>query len=93
MEAFFGHPVKKMIWKFIIKQQYFIIYLIIPEPTARSAVPGVSPGRGLLIPHGYLHPGEKDSIADSKVVVIVGWVVISLISKKWMFIRSGRGKN
>ncbi len=24
--------------------------------------------------------------------VIVGWVVISLISKIWMFIRSGRGK-
>ncbi len=23
---------------------------VIPEPTARSAVPGVSPGRGLLIP-------------------------------------------
>ena len=32
---------------------------LIPEPTARSAVPGVSPGRGLLIPHGYLHPGKK----------------------------------
>ncbi len=31
---------------------------IFPEPTARSAVPGVSPGRGLLIPHGYLHPGK-----------------------------------
>ncbi len=25
---------------------------------ARSAVPGVSPGRGLLIPLGYLHPGK-----------------------------------
>ena len=25
-------------------------YDLIPEPTARSAVPGVSPGRGLLIP-------------------------------------------
>ena len=24
---------------------------VIPEPTARSAVPGVSPGRGLLIPY------------------------------------------
>ena len=32
----------------------------IPEPTARSAVPGVSPGRGLLIPHGYLHPGKSE---------------------------------
>ncbi len=31
---------------------------IIPEPTARSAVPGVSPGRGLLISFGYLHPGK-----------------------------------
>ncbi len=27
--------------------------LIIPEPTARNAV-----RRGLLIPHGYLHPGK-----------------------------------
>ncbi len=24
----------------------------------RSAVPGVSPGRGLLIPLGYLHPAK-----------------------------------
>ena len=31
---------------------------LVPEPTARSAVPGVSPGRGLLIPLGYLHPGK-----------------------------------
>ncbi len=31
---------------------------VIPEPTARSAFPGVSPGRGLLIPLGYLHPGK-----------------------------------
>ena len=23
---------------------------VVPEPTVRSAVPGVSPGRGLLIP-------------------------------------------
>ncbi len=60
---------------------------IIPEPTARS------PGRGLLIPHGYLHPGKKTALEDSKVGVNVGWVVISLISKKWMFIRVGRGKN
>ena len=35
-------------------------------------------------------PGEKYSIADSKVGVIAGWVVISLISKIWMFIRSGK---
>ena len=31
--------------------------IIFPEPTARS-VPGVSPGRGLLIPLGYSHPGK-----------------------------------
>ena len=30
------------------------VFHIIPEPTA----PGVSPGRGLLIPLGYLHPGK-----------------------------------
>ena len=29
-----------------------------PEPTARSAVLGVGPVRGLLIPLGYLHPGK-----------------------------------
>ena len=34
------------------------ISCLIPEPTARSDVPGVSPGRGLLIPLGYLHPGK-----------------------------------
>ncbi len=33
---------------------------IVPETTARSAVPGVSPGRGLLIPHGYLHPRKSE---------------------------------
>ena len=46
---------------------YFHIYNnnknLIPEPTAQSAVPGVSPGRGLLIPHftpGYLHPVKRE---------------------------------
>ncbi len=34
------------------------LWVLIPEPTARSAVPGVSPMRGLLIPLGYLHPGK-----------------------------------
>ena len=33
------------------KQQNSRFVVIIPEPTARSAVPGVSPGRWLLIPH------------------------------------------
>ncbi len=40
--------------------QLVISLKIIPEPTARSAVPGVSPGRELLIPHGYLHPGKSE---------------------------------
>ena len=52
---------------FLTKRETFLsagvlytILIIIPEPTARSAVPGVSPGRGLLIPHGYLHPGKNE---------------------------------
>ena len=32
-----------------------IYWTFIPEPTARSAV-----RRGLLIPHGYLHPGKSE---------------------------------
>ena len=39
---------------------------LIPEPTARSAVPGVSPGRGLLIVHKRssksLFMGDGDEI-------------------------------
>ena len=31
----------------------FLVRVVIPEPTARSAV-----RRGLLIPLGYLHPGK-----------------------------------
>ncbi len=41
--------------KLVIKLVFFLItYAILPEPTARSAV-----RRGLLIPHGYLHPGKS----------------------------------
>ncbi len=36
--------------------------LFVPEPTARSAV-----RRGLLIPHGYLHPGKSKHTAKCKV--------------------------
>ena len=36
---------------FVILLRTHTITCIIPEPTARSAVPGVSPGRGLLIVH------------------------------------------
>ncbi len=53
------------------KQQSSEIQLtLIPEPTARSAVPGVSPGRGLLIPHGYLHPGkcEHSEVQSSSMI-------------------------
>ncbi len=44
----------------IVKYNSINIINIIPEPTARRAVPGVSPGRGLLIPHGYLNPGKSE---------------------------------
>ncbi len=69
--------------------RHVFLVIIIPEPTARSAVPGVSPGRGLLIPHGYLHPDKSEhsevhekSINDRRRVSMVrrAWVVISLIS-------------
>ncbi len=45
---------------------------IIPEPTARSAVPGVSPGRGLLIPHGYLNPGKSEHSEVQSLSIIAG---------------------
>ena len=45
---------------------------VIPKPTARSAVPGVSPGRGLLIPHGYLHPGTQRSVAGASLWLMGG---------------------
>ncbi len=48
--------------------------LLIPEP-------GRKPGARVTNSARLFTPGEEDSIADSKVVVIVGWVVISLISK------------
>ena len=66
---------------------YAIIYLFIPEPTAPSAVPGVSPGRGLLTPHGYLHPGKSEHSEVKSPSMIAGaslWFVVhgicSLIS-------------
>jgi hypothetical protein len=45
---------------------------------------GISPGRGLLIPLGYLHP--RKSIGEK-----ASW--ISLISKTLRTVRSGGGKN
>ena len=35
-----------------------LFIIIFPEPTEQSGVPGVSPGRGLLIPLAYLHLGK-----------------------------------
>ena len=65
-----------------------------PRANGAKRRSGRKPGARVTNSARLFTPGEKDSIADSKVVVIVGWgVVISLISKKWMFIRSGRGKN
>ena len=74
-----------------IKYAYFVLPLgrqnfplfFIPEPTARSAV-----RRGLLIPHGYLHPGKMRTQRSAKFIndrgrvtmVRRSWVVISLIS-------------
>ena len=44
----------------MLKSPYGNTQKLIPEPTARSAVPGVGRRRGLLIPHGYLHPGKSE---------------------------------
>ena len=40
--------------------------IIIPEPTARSAVPGVSPGEGTNFARLFT-PGERNAVAKSKV--------------------------
>ncbi len=47
---------------FELSQKLKQLNIIFPEPTARSTVPGVRPGRGLLIPHGYLHQSKSSSI-------------------------------
>ena len=58
--------------------------LIIPEPTARSAVPGVSRGEGTNSARLFTS-GERNALAKSKVHQISRangvWMVISLISK------------
>ena len=41
-------------------------------PLARSAVPGVSPGRGLLIPHGYLHTDKSEHSEVQSSSMIAG---------------------
>ena len=64
-----------------------------PRANGAKRRSGCKPGARVTNSARLFTPGEKDGIADSKVVVIVGWVVISLISKIWMFIRSGKDKN
>ncbi len=44
---------------FIMVWLFYLNISNISEDIPR-AVPGVSPGRGLLIPHGYLHPGKSE---------------------------------
>ncbi len=42
---------------------------------ARSAVPGVSPGRGLLIMHCYLHPDKSEhSEVQSPSIIAGAWL-------------------
>jgi hypothetical protein len=57
---------------------------VIPEPTARSAVSGVSPWRGTNSVRLFT-PGKRNALAKSKVHQISRahgvWVVISMISK------------
>ena len=50
--------------------------ILVPEPTARSAVPGVSPGRGLLTPLGRKR--SQKSINNRRRMGVMG---VSLISK------------
>ena len=78
--------------------------VLIPEPTAWSAVPGVSPGRGLLIPLGYLHLGkcEHSEVQShppchgrTTVFVVMRMRESSLISKIWRTLAEGfrKGEN
>ena len=61
---------------------------LIPEPTARSAVPGVSPGRGLLIVHKRssksMFMGDGDEI-----FLVCHDVMLTLISTIWRTIMNG----
>ncbi len=46
---------------------FSISSFLIREPTARSAVPSVSLGRGLLLPHDYLHLWRTENTPKCKV--------------------------
>ncbi len=50
----------------------FLVKVNIVNSRATCAVPGVSPGRGLLIPHGYLNPGESEHSEVQSPSVIAG---------------------
>ncbi len=80
-----GHPGAQFVAQFCNKLS-IISFHAKNLPTALANPSTVSTnlekGKGnLLIPHGYLHPRKETALADSKVGVIVGWVVISLILK------------
>ena len=53
--------------------------MIFPEPTAQSAVPGVSPGRGLLIVHKR---SSKSMFMDDgdEIFLVCHDVMLTLIS-------------
>ena len=70
-----------------------IVNVLIPKRTAQSFIPG----KRVLIPPGYLHPGKGKHQQSLKfinnrrrVTMIHGWT--SLISKIWLFVRSGISK-
>ncbi len=83
--------------------RYFGDFPISPRANGAKRRSGRKPGARVTITPGLLlhtaiytrgkrqHSGFKSG-CHRRVGVIVGWVVISLISKIWMFI-SGRGKN
>ena len=67
-------------WENGLISQYTLAQIFIPEPTARSAVPGEGTNSARLFT-----PAERNALAKSKVHQISRahgvWVVISLISK------------
>ena len=63
--------------------------MIIPEPTARSAVPGVSPGRGLLIMHNRCSSKSMFMGDADEIFLVCHDVMLTLISTIWRTIMNG----
>ena len=62
-----------------------IAYILSLSQRREAAVPGLSPGRGLLILHGYLHPDKSEysevqspSIIAGAVTMFHGWTPTDL---------------